>query len=120
MNELEERLNIVTSSLCNGRNIKYQLIFAICNVFFFPAVQLMNSAHERKTEREDIHQLLASYPTIEKKKPCSCTSFHLPSYPYDMCVRWREFFSSSSLSLSYVHNSILTSLAIYAAINHHA
>jgi hypothetical protein len=121
VNELKYRLNIVTSSLFDGRNIKCHLAFTVCN-----ALPSCCATYEQKTwkemnkaeEKEDVREVVISSSStlLSKKKPCSCTSFHLSSYPYDIyirCVRRADFLFLLSIT-------VLTSLAIYAAINHHA
>jgi hypothetical protein len=44
VNELKSTLNIVTSSLFDGRNIKYPLAFTVCN-----ALPSYCAAYEQKT-----------------------------------------------------------------------
>lgn len=75
LNELEKMMNIVTSSSLNGRNIKYQFMFAICNVLLFRYL-----AYKQKTfkDKKDGYEG-SSIRFYSVKETLFCTRFHRPS-----------------------------------------
>jgi hypothetical protein len=74
-------MNIVTSSLLSGRNIKYHFMFAICNVLPFCYETFKQKIFKDKKDDYEGSNILFS----DKKKSLSCIRFHLPSYPLEMC-----------------------------------
>jgi hypothetical protein len=108
VNELKYRLNIVTSSLFDGRNIKCHLAFTVCNAlpsccatYEQKTWKEMNKAEEKRGRwRGD--SILFFYSIIEKKSLVPALAFiyhHIPMI-YKMCSTCRF-----SLSPSSVHNS---------------
>jgi hypothetical protein len=119
-------LNTVTSSLFNGRNIKYHLAFAIRNALPSCCAAYMNRRHKREMNKAEkkrgrLREVVVSYSSIllSKKSLVPALAFiyhHVPMiYIYIRCVRRADFLFLFLLSIT-----VLTSLAIYAAINHHA